>query len=255
MWRFLKLAWLDLRRGASIDLYISLLVCAVVAVMSILGFAKLEWVLSAILVVLLVQIGNFISERRKLDELLLKLESSKTAKLVSMLDTDFEVFIKRASKISMVCVANFRFLATNSVHFSEFVGRGGSLRQVMLDAADEASMALSIARSVGASTDPKSKIAQIELTIAKLREIASHNKNKGTVELKCSRFPTPIILSWFEFPSEPPIMFVTITGFKQPTSTRLTLVVRQDQNKMEYEFFSTFFENLWKWQGSTSVNL
>jgi len=251
----LKAIGADLKRGTNVDLYLTIAVCLVLAVMSVFGVAKVEWVLAAILAALLIQTANFISEQRKLDALLVAVTAANAPKLVTMNDTDYAVHIKRASKISMVCVANFRFLAVNAEHFADFVRRGGHLKEVMLDPTNKASVALSAARSVGSSTSADNTAAQIQLTIDKFKEFAYYKVSDGQVQLKLTPYLTSVVMSWFEFAAEPAVMFVTITAFRQPTGTRPTVVVREDTEQAAYKFFATFFDNIWTWDGTRTAEV
>jgi hypothetical protein len=247
MGNFLRAIAEDLRRGANVDLYATIAVCLVVGVMSAFGVAKVEWVLAAILAALLIQAANFISEQRKLDAVVTSVTVASNPKLVGMNDTDFAVYIRRALKISMACVANFRFLASNAVDFADFVRRGGALRLVMLDPTSKQSVEMAAARSIGSSTSPEYTMAQIQLTIGKFKELASHKVSGGQVQLKLTPYVTSVVMSWFEFAAEPGLIFVTVTGFRQPTGTRLTIVVREDAEPLAYKFFATFFDNVWTW--------
>jgi len=250
MREFLKNIVADIKRGSNLDLYLTMIVCLAVAVMSALGIAKIEWVLAAVLAALLIQSANFLSEQRKLDTVISNIALANAPKLIMMNDTDFAVHIKRASQINMICVANFRFLAANAVHFNDFVMRGGRLREILLDPSNQASVRQSAERSVGSSISPEFTSSQIRLTIDKFKELESHQSSVDQTELRITSYVTSVVLTWFEFPAEPRLIFVTITGFQQPTGTRLTLVLREDIDISGYHFFATLFNNVWSWVGT-----
>lgn len=250
MREFFKNIIADLKRGSNLDLYLIMIVCLAVAVMSAFGIAKIEWVLAAILTALLIQSANFLSEQRKLDTVISTVALANTPKLVMMNDTDFAVHVKRASQISMISVANFRFLAANAMHFNDFVRRGGRLREILLDPSNQASVRQSAERSVGSSTSPEFTSSQIQLTIDKFKELASHQSSIDQTELRVTSYVTSVVMTWFEFPAEPGLMFITITGFQQTTGTRLTMVLRKDSDISGYQFFATFFDNAWSWVGT-----
>lgn len=249
MREFFKSIIADLKRGSNLDLYLIMIVCLAVAVMSAFGIARIEWVLAAVLVALLIQSANFLSEQRKLDKVISTVALANTPKLVMLRDTDFAVHIKRASQISMISVANFRFLAANATHFNDFVRRGGRLREIILDPSNQASVRQSAERSVGSSRSPEFTSNQIRLTIDKFKELASHQSSIEQTELRVTRYVTSVVLTWFEFPAEPGLMFITITGFQQPTDTRLIMVLTEDSDIAGYKFFATFFNNAWSWAG------
>lgn len=253
MKKLVKAILTDIRRGQNIDSYATMLVCIVAIALSIAGVAKTEWVLSAVLVALVIQSAHFISEERKLDRVISTYGLAAGQTFNYFKDEDYVDRIKKATKIHMICVANFRFIAANATDFTDFVSRGGELREILLDPESQTSVDMSAYRSEGASANPDFTRSQINMTIEKLKEIASHQKHEGQVKVRKTTYLTAVIFTWFEFKDEPGVMCLTMTAFQQPTAKRPTVLVNEDRDLLAYEFFKAYYENIWRWKGSSVV--
>jgi len=164
--------------------------------------------------------------------------------------------IQRASRISMICIANFRFVAANSDALHNFLRAEGELRELLLNGEHSESMYVATTRAIGSSQSPSHTHSQLQLTIDKLGELARSDDGQATkVSVKQTNYPTAHVISWFEPHRGPGIIYVTPSGFHQRTQSRPTFVVSEEQDPVGYRYFADYFENLWTWDGSVIIEL
>ncbi len=241
----------DLRSGRHLDVYCLLALSLVVAVLSAVGAASTDISLAVVLAGLVVLGATQLQYFKKLDAAVSNTHRPET--IVVMRDEDYLIHLRNAERVSMLCIANFRFLAANSDSLHQFLQRGGALREILMDPGHAESLYVSTTRAVGSSAEVRHTRNQIALTIDKLRELARSATTKDHLLAKRARYPTSHVITWFEFRSSPDLIFVVPTGFQQRTEARPTLVLDKNANRTGYDYFAQYFENLWTWRESRPV--
>jgi len=255
----------DIRRGENIDVYLTILVCSGAILASTFNLVGEGSLINAILAALvLIAVTNIKAEKRQ-NEAMEQLKWQRSALDLlnsgndiyhSLRDEHYQPHIDRCVALNMICVANFRFLAANVSQLSGMIKRGGKMRQIMLNKDKRAAVNVATSRSVGASQEYSHTIGQIQATIDKLCELKLNCSASDQIQVKHTSFVTNYVVNWFEFGgSEPDLMFIVLPGFRQTTDSRLSLIIRSNDEPEAFSFFKSYFENLWSWENSAIVNL
>jgi hypothetical protein len=249
-WRAAKV---DIQRGRNLDTYIAVAIGAVVTVLGLVGVVSVPIELAALLGTMVIIILFEVEQLHILDRIESK-AGSQSFRVVHLRDEDYDKQIRTASRITLVTLLNFRWLAANSGTISDYLKRGGLLRELVMDVQSDEALYVATVRAFGASRKTQHTMGQYQLTVDKLREFAALAP-KGTLQVKQIPFATAHVITWFEFDYGPNIMYVTPSGFMQKTDTRPTFVIEQDTDPDLYSYFEMYTENLWGWEKSTIMEL
>jgi hypothetical protein len=249
--RLLKSVISDIRKGISIDIYVTMLLSFIVLILSIFGIVETRVTISAILAVLLLLAISRLYDKKELVKIR-EAVSGGGSQFHHLRDEDFAKLIKESEEIWMVSVANFRFLASNISAFKEFLQKGGRLRSIYLYPDDSKNLFIASARAIGASRSYEHIRKQVELTTDKIRELRQLAAMPAAVEAKQTKYVTSVVFSRFRS-LQKDVIYLTLPGFQQATDKRSTVVVDKFTNGREFEFFVDFFNNLWNWEHSYNL--
>lgn len=245
---FLREALSDIRTGRHLDVYSFIGLSIIVGGLSAVGVAGVNVSLAVILAGMVVLGQTQLQYSKRLDK-----AASPRGLAMMMRDHDYMVHFQDAERVSMLCIANFRFLAANSDSLSQYLERGGKLREVLIDADHAESLYVCTTRAVGSSTEVAHTRTQVTLTIDKLFELSQSTTEVNQLQAKETKYPTSHVITWFEFRRRPNVIFVVPTGFQQRTEARPTLSFQQDTDPIGYRYFAEYFENLWKWPKTRTI--
>ncbi len=255
----LRRVWQELRQGKNVEVYLTIAVAFVILCLHLFHVTSINAVLSAILATLvLLAIANLHS-RRGVEDLgasVLRLEIGTLADkfFQQWNEAEFSDFINRAKRVSMLAVANNRFLSENQIQFTELIRRGGEIRALLIDPTG-AVLNMSTTRSVGASTQPNYVKMHVEMSKEKLREFQIGATRSNQVRLKYIDLLPSIIITWLEFDHDPGMMLLTLTAFRQPTASRPSFTLSEEKDSKWYKYFKDYYENIWEWEGTKDIAL
>lgn len=240
----------DIKSGKHLDSYSTLILLLAIAVLSGLNITHTNVTLAVLLAAVAVVGGNILRISKSVESI-----EPKGRDLIRWLsDSDYPDLISKASKVRMLCVANYRFLDTNSDAFHTLMRRGGTLESILLDPHNECGRRVATARSIGASSRPGHLQSHHKLTLLKLEEFFISSP-AGKMMVKKSTYPTAHVLTIIEFNSEPTLAFVVPTGFQHATENRPTLCLNEYDDARTFAYFVSYYDNLWTWQGTVPVEL
>ncbi len=258
MRNFFKNIWSDIKQRKNLELYITLLVIIGVFLADILGVDTqtilVELVL-ATLAVLLYTIVDLRHTNRQVEEKLGQIITVPTAQnFFRRWDEEpFRQRIRSAQKELCLCaVANHTFLARNLDEIGEFLIRGGKIRCILVDPKTPALNSASD-RSSRYDKDPKILMAQINLSLQTLSELARQYPNQVEVRLVNHYFSA--IITMVDVPEKTGTMFVTLNGFEQSDFARPSMILTKTDSGEWFDFYQTSFENLWNWSKTKPYNL
>lgn len=252
----------DIRNGRNIESYAVIAVAflaALLAAFSVTGDAVSFGVILAVLSLIATQVLRISKRADVLGEgmkgVQAAVQSQASQGLGHFHDRDYAPEIRRATRVSMAAIANYRYLAANNEDFLAMLGRGGRIREMLLQIDSPAGREVATSRSVGPSQKPEHLENHRKLTMEKLHQFGSEATANDGVVVKESPYPPAHVITWIEFEDGPSRMYVTPTGFQQTTESRPTIVLDEHRDPADFEFFVAYFENLWGWEKARDVPL
>ncbi len=243
----------DLKAGRNVDTIVVVLLTAVIAILTLFNVTSQRVAISLVLALLVIITAKTLMMGKAIDRI--AQTASLPAALPTFRDEDYASTIERATRISLLTITNFRFLAANSDTFHRYLQRGGEMRQILMNPDSSESMYSATTRAAGSSQDKDHTRSQVQLAVDKLYELAGSAISDAKLQAKRTDYATAHVISWFEFERESGRVFVTPSGFRQRTGTRPTIVVNAANDPGSYEYFTEYFENIWNWRGSAIIDL
>lgn len=249
MIRLIKRAWEGLLK--SYDVYIVILIALALSVLGIRGTASIPLVLSGTLATLAI-IAFGLLKNRQTDEAIEKSLDRMSnnplgASALEFFKEEwdemlFQQRMETAKELSILAHANHEFISRNEERFGEFIQDGGKIRYIILEPTGEA-MQLFANRSGGA----EKSLAQACLQI--MSKLAMEGTSGG-VEIKLINHLPSAIVTMIDPNTKGGVIFVSLCGFNQFFLSRPGFVLHKNRDGKVFEFYQTYFENLWNWEGS-----
>ena len=162
--------------------------------------------------------------------------------------------LRTAKEICHQAVANLSFLKDCATSLIEVVRGGGSLRCVLLSPHGEA-IKMATHRHLGMPHDRGFVAGEQFLAWQLLKEITTHARSGGSVQLKVIDYLLEPIMTIIDPQTEEGAMSVTLSGFEQSLSARPSFVLRRTSDPKWFEFYHNSFERLWTHPECKPVNL
>ena len=248
----------DIKTGTNIDVYLTIIICAVLIFLDILGVTSASWISSGILAVLLLIALGTLSNRRTDERLKETVEELKTYTRRDFFsewdETSFRECLPFARSISLIAVSNYQFINSNIDGLRDFISRGGKLRCILIEPEGTA-VKMAADREFGASKQPSYISTQIHLTLELFRELASAAPNTSSVQVKLVDHLPFMVATIVDRELQNGIMFVTLFGFGYPSPPRPSFVLRKDRDSQWFAFFQNSYENIWQWSECQSQQI
>lgn len=233
------------------DVYAVMLIALVVSILGIIGTASIPLVLSGTLATLAIIAFSILKNREKdesIENVLEQIANTQRNGSASRFFTDWDDagFRKRfetARQLSMLAIANHDFISLNEDRIREFTRDGGAVRYILVDP-DGSAMKGFAARSDGAERD----LARICLRI--MSNLANES-SQDSVEIRLIDQLPSAIITMLDHETTGGIIFAALCGFNQPYLARPSFVLHKNTDGRFFEFYETYFENLWNWEGCT----
>lgn len=250
--------WNDIRKGQNVDIYLTVVVCGVLIILDIFDIVSQPIVLSGILAVLiLVAVGTLANRQvnERIRDALDNLKSSPARNFFSEWDeTNFRQRLPTARDVSLLAVCNSQFVNSNVKGFSDFLARGGKLRCILVEPQSDA-MKMVMQREVGAGKQPSFLSTQVELALQVFHELAENAPNLDQVQVKLINHIPAVILTIVDGEADDGIMFVTLTGFGIPWTSRPSFTLHKQPDEKWFMFYYNSFNNIWNWEGGRAIDL
>jgi len=248
--------WRQMSRGKDIDLYLTIVLAFVIFCLSLFHVTSSDVVSATILVTLMLLGVASLRNRyayKEFSATLSRLLVYGSQFLRHWRDVEFSSLISKSRRVSMLAVANYRFLSENDLQLTDLIKRGDFIRSILVNP-NGVALKMAADRRAGASAHPHYIENSIEMSKARLRAFAD-GAEPGRVKLKYIDHLPSIIITWLEFEQDPGVMLLTLTSFKQPTDARPTFTLSQDKDSKWYQYYREYYENIWNWDGATDVHL
>jgi hypothetical protein len=246
----LQRAWNEFLRN--IDIYIIIIVAIALSILGIVGTASVPLVLSGTLATLAV-IAISILKNRQADETIertlerLTNAQRKTSALDFFAEWDEILFRQKvdlARELDMLAVANHDFVSGNEDLLRSFVKRGGRIRYLLVN---QEALVMAAARAFGAERDPTYLQMNNVMCLKIVGEIAK--EFPASVEIKLVNHLPSAVITMLD-PQDPNgTIFATLYGFNQIFTSRPSFALLNKRDGKWFEFYRTYFENLWNWNG------
>jgi hypothetical protein len=261
--KIVALAWKDIQEGRNLDLYLTLLVCAVLLFLDIFGVSSFGPLAGGILAVLLILAYDRIEGRRsaqRIEDRITELSSQVAGPPSAMTffrewdDNLFEARLQTARSVSMLATAPYDVLTRHQDSFNSLLRRGGSLRFLLLkEGMAAAQMATERARGV------ESELGHLEslrnLSIQRICELVRNGSDATKVQLKVIDHLPSAVITMVDDEDKDGVIFVTLKGFARPGTSRPSFALRQSRDGRWYEFYKSSFDSIWDWQKAETVDL
>jgi hypothetical protein len=255
---FIKRALTEIKNRQNLDLYLNLLICAVLVVLGLVGVVSSNILFSGILAALLLSVVNSLNTRAVVDNLAHSVSSLAASKpegltLEAWDDAKLSKRIEAATQLSCMAIAGYTFISANSQQLKRMLNRGGRARFLLVDPLGNA-LAMAVARNYGAAKSKDYQATLIRLALQKLKEVADES-NVQRLEVKLVDYLPETVMTMIDEHSEDGVIHVTYQGFNQPIATRPSLVLEAAKNPGLFTFHRKSYEDLWNWKSSRTIDL
>ena len=250
--------WNDIRKGQNVDIYLTILVCGVLIILDIFSLVSEPIVLSGILAILILIAMGTLANRQvndKIRDALDNLKDSPAKKFFSEWDeTYFKQRLPTARDVSLLSVSISTFINSNVNGFSDFLARDGKLRCIMVEPHSDA-MRMVMQREVGAGKQLSFLSTQVEQALQVFHELAENAPNLDQVQVKLINHVPAVVLTIVDGEADDGIMFVTLTGFGIPWTSRPYFTLHKQHDEKWFMFYYNSFNNMWNWEGGRTIDL
>lgn len=239
--RALERFWKDIRRGENIDLYITVTVAIVLAMLNIIGIAPQTWVSPLILAVLALFAIATLVNRHKLETLLQTINQASGKLLVGSYPADLESDVERAKELWIVGVSLY---ATTMKYYSvlEKKLKEGSSIKILLVNPDGQAIQIAATRRFG-PVNVEDERSRVRMSLQRLCELQKLAKER--LEIRTLDYP----LTFGAFAIDPEtfggILYVEHYGFKTRRENVRKLVVHPNDEGW-YNSIKTEIYDLWE---------
>jgi hypothetical protein len=241
MRRFFQRIWRDIRRGESIDVYASVFLAVILAILSIIDVVPISWVASVTLGVLALLAFANLGSRHRLDEIHAKLLQDPEHILLRNFPPDMQANLEKASEVWAVGVTLGRTIDNHYALLEVKLRQGNSVKILVGDPNSEWIKIIPQHSYVPVTKDyVESRIRQTLNRLCKLQSVASYD-----IEIRV--LDHPIFQGMFAFDPEKQngSIYVEYYPFKMPQSSIPKLVLFPEDRHW-YEFYKTQLHALWE---------
>lgn len=247
----------EIRQGENIDLYVTILLALVVAILGIFQVAKFDVVAGAILATLALLASAMLSSRRatrdmklannKLQETMddLKLQLEQPAYISDLILQGYPDFASQLQSAKRVSVLGAVLSSTVSRYNSEFVrilNRGGTLRFVLSEPTPEVFAMQSVRSSL---VDDYNFMMNASQNAMKTILTLAEKNSLGLVELQTIPYLNPYNLIIIESADGIAKIYVRLMAFQTSASEQPVLEFDKKNDTDWYRFFEDQFEKIW----------
>lgn len=240
----------DLRTGKNIDAYLTILLCAALLILDLLGTSNGSIISAGTLATLLLIAFSYLQMRNSSERLETKLDevAHKHDSSLHFFRTWNNSYLKEtihsANEIYTIAVANYNFFNLNSEEIRSFLSRGGKLRCIFVKP-DGNAVRMAETSGFGAEKSPNHLNTQILLAFESMLPLIQAAPTPTNVEVKTiDHFPIAVISIVNPYSADGK-MFVTLYGFGQPYTSRPSFTLTRAKDHQWFAFYLESFENMW----------
>ena len=237
MMRALERFWKDIRRGENIDLYVTVAVAIVLAMLNVIGIAPQTWVAPLILAVLALFAIATLMNRHKLETLLQTINQASGKLLLGSYPADLESDVERAKELWIVGVSLY---ATTMKYYSSLekkLKEGCSIK-ILLVNPDGPAIQMAATRKYGPVNveDERTRVRTSLQRLCELQKVA-----EGRLEIRT--LDNPLTFGAFAIDPETSggVLYVEHYGFKtRRENVRKLVLHRNDEgwyNSIKIEIY------------------
>lgn len=250
----------DLRSGKNIDAYLTILLCAALLILDLLGIGNGNVISAGILSTLLLIAFGYLQTRNSSDRVEGKLDevsqgqSSASHFFRTWNNNYLKETIANANEICTIAVANYNFFNLNTEEIRSFLSRGGKLRCIFVKPDGEA-VRMAETSGFGAEKSPNHLNTQILLAFESMMPLIQNAIKPENVEVKTiDHFPIAVISIVNPYDADAR-MFVTLYGFGQPYTSRPSFTLTRTKDHRWFTFYLESFENMWSSPACQSLEI
>jgi hypothetical protein len=241
----------DLRRGRSIELYITVAVAITIAALGVAGAVNSGVIGAATLAVLALLATSGLASRHQSDEMNTKLDRIEEADAGQVAAQRFflarypamDAEVATASQIGLVGVSLTRTVRDLLPTLDRRLKVGASVRVMLIDI-DSSAQHEVVFRSKEAHA-PDFYRHRVSATIDLLRVLASSAKTEGALELRVLPFVPTFGMCLIDAPQEHGRMYVEVYQHRT-LEANPSFALRADRDGRWYRLFADQFETLWE---------
>ena len=147
----------------------------------------------------------------------------------------------------MLANANHDFISRYEESLKDFVKSGGKIRYLLLNPASDAMRVFS-ARSGGAEKD------LAEVCLKMISNIAKAAPPRAIQVKLINQLPSAVV-TMLNRESQDGLIFTSLCGFNQFFLSRPGLILHKNRDPKLFQFYQTYFENLWSWNETVAIDL
>lgn len=239
--RLLQRLWKDIRQGENIDLYITVTIAIILAVLNIAGVAPPTWVAPLILAVLALLAFATLGNRHRLEAVLQGIDQTEQKLLVGNFPPDLEIDLERAKEVWMVGVSLY---STTMKYYSllERKLKEGCSVKILLVSPDGLSVQIVMTRRYGPISveEERTRIRTSLQRLCELQKVA-----EGQLEIRT----VDTLLTFGAFALDPEasggVFYVEHYGFRTRREFLRKLVLHRN-DECWYDSIKTEIFDLWE---------
>lgn len=248
----------EIRKGENIDLYLTVLLAIVVAILGITGVANFE-IISAVMLAILGLIANsLLASRRSTQEMQeaayqLKTQFEKLQQEIRRESSIAEVLskgypnlaqeIRSAKNVSIVAIYLSGELTRYYSDFAQVLKQGGTLRFLLSESSPK-TLQMMVYRS-SSRREPETVKTTIKDTLARMKTLRGVTSNADLLQVKAMPYVTSygiIIIDSIEGNSK---AYIKLTGFRNTGSEQPVFKLDEQTDKDWFEYFRNQFNTMW----------
>lgn len=222
----LQRLWEDLRRGENVDLYVTVAIAVLLAVLNVIGIVPQTWVAPLILAVLALLAIATLGNRHRLETIIQNMNQPAGRLLLESYPTDLESDVEKARELWIVGVSLY---ATTMKYYSSLenkLKKGCSIK-ILLVNPDGPSVQMAATRKYGPINVEDERI-RIRTSLQRLCEL--RKRAEGRLEIRT--LDSPLTFGAFAIDPEASggVLYVEHYGFKtRRESVRKLVLHRKDE--------------------------
>lgn len=258
MLRHIKTALAEVRAGENLDLYVTIVLAVIVAVLSVFQIVQLELVISVLLTVIAIIASALIVNRRITGEL-----SRTNQQVKSALDEikasivrkplaadvfregypDFKSMLNAATSVSVLGAVLSTSVSRYNSDFVKLLERGGTIRMLISEPTPEVLKMQSFRSSTIQDND--FLISTSRNSIKSIKAISERAPFQGNLDLRTMPYLPPYGIIIITEPNDLSTVFVRISSFRVSATEQPTFEVNNQDDKEWFAFYAQQFEYMW----------
>lgn len=248
----------DLKQGENLDVYLSIPLTIVIAILGILNVVSFEIVGAGILATLALLSASLLSNRKTSSEAKISIEKLNSAvrdleRTIQKDSTISDVFtksypdmsqeIRSAKNVSVLSLALSSTISRYFTEFSQVVKNGGSLKFIVCDTSPKILELLTLRSQSIRTADDYLYTHQSNLARVKsLRQLISTSE---CVQARALPYLPSVGMVAIEYPNKRSRIYVQLIAFKNKFETTPGFIVDQVDDPYWYDFFFSQFNEYW----------